>query len=115
MMAATRSRLECSASESTPKLPVATVRKIFSNTNTSAEPTEASAATCFAELGFELEMTASRANKWPDGSAPAQRDQGAYGCGSALSFGGQPAVNSRAAEASPPACAGLRRAVRVLQ
>src|SRR3989304_10423501 len=66
MMAATRSRLESSAAESTPRLPVTTVRKIFSDTNTSAAPTEASAATCFAELGFELKMTASRANVWPD-------------------------------------------------
>jgi hypothetical protein len=39
---------------------VDTVRNIFSDTNTSAAPMEASAATCFAELGFVLEMTASR-------------------------------------------------------
>src|SRR3972149_2654149 len=70
MMAATRSRLESSAAESTPRLPVTTVRKIFSDTNTIAAPTEASAAVCFAELGFELEMAASRAMEWPD--APAR-------------------------------------------
>ncbi len=42
------------------------VRKILSDTSTTAEPTEASAAICFAELGFDLEMTDSlEAPLWP--------------------------------------------------
>src|SRR3990172_11478977 len=60
MSAATRSRLESSAPESTPRLLVETARKIFSDINSSAAPTEINAATCFAELGFEPGMTASR-------------------------------------------------------
>src|SRR5580692_2296725 len=46
--AATRSRMECSASDKTPKLPVRTTRNIFSETSSIAEPTEASAARFFS-------------------------------------------------------------------
>src|SRR5205823_8433747 len=58
-----RSSVEWSISESTPRLPVARVRKILRHTNTSAEPTEASAATCFAELEDVPEIKALRACK----------------------------------------------------
>ena len=46
MMAAIKSSPECNASDSTPKLPVRMVRKIFSESRTIAEPTLSSAA-CF--------------------------------------------------------------------
>src|SRR5579863_10010992 len=59
MTAAIRSRLECIASESTPRLPVATARKILSDTSTTAEPTDASAVICFTELGLDSGMAAS--------------------------------------------------------
>src|ERR1700723_3364725 len=48
--AATRSRMECSASDKTPKLPVRTTRNIFSETSSTAEPTEASAARFFSRV-----------------------------------------------------------------
>lgn len=51
------------ASDNTPRLPVATVRKIFSDTSTMAEPTDARAATCFFELGLDPEIAASRGEK----------------------------------------------------
>src|ERR1700732_4817043 len=48
MMAATRSSPECSASDSTPKLPVRSTRKVLSETSASAEPTLSSAARFFS-------------------------------------------------------------------
>src|SRR5690242_10585117 len=60
MIAAIRSRLECSASESTPRLPVDAVRKIFSDKSTTAEPTDASAAICFDDVALDVEMCALR-------------------------------------------------------
>src|ERR1700733_6583936 len=59
MTAATRSRLECSASDKTPKLPVTAVKNILRETSTSAAPIDASAAICFAELGLDSEMAVS--------------------------------------------------------
>jgi hypothetical protein len=38
---------------------VETVRKILSDTSTTADATEASAAVCFTELGFDSGMAAS--------------------------------------------------------
>ena len=82
MIAAIRSRLECRASDSTPKLPVAAVRNSFSDTRTTAEPTEASAASCLAELGFELEICDSpgivqrRLTRLYDGAASSAGDCG---------------------------------------
>src|SRR5215469_11501960 len=57
MIAAIRSRLECRASENTPRLPVDTVRNIFSDKRTIADPTEASAAICFGELWVRVRMS----------------------------------------------------------
>src|SRR5437879_10656073 len=48
MIAASKSRLECSASESTPKLPVRTTKNVLRETNSSAEPTLKSAARFFS-------------------------------------------------------------------
>src|ERR1700719_3110269 len=48
MIAATRSSPECSASDSTPKLPVRSTRKVLSETSTSAEPTLSNAARFFS-------------------------------------------------------------------
>src|SRR5580765_165936 len=48
MMAATRSRPECSASDNTPKLPVRMTRKVLSETKTRAETTLSSAARFFS-------------------------------------------------------------------
>src|ERR1051325_489989 len=48
MMAAIKSRPECKASESTPKLPVLTTRKPFRETRSRAEPTLKSAARFFS-------------------------------------------------------------------
>src|ERR1700683_3627302 len=42
--------MECSASDKTPKLPVRTTRNIFSETSSTAEPTEASAARFFSRV-----------------------------------------------------------------
>ena len=42
-----------------PRLPVEIVRKILSDTNTTAAPTEPSATTCFDALEFLREMAAS--------------------------------------------------------
>src|SRR5580704_5690874 len=50
-MAAIRSRLECIASDSTPRLPVATARNTLSATSTSAEPMDPSAAICLTDVG----------------------------------------------------------------
>src|ERR1700733_15185291 len=46
--AATRSRMECSASDKTPKLPVRTTRNTFSEISRTADPTEANAASRFS-------------------------------------------------------------------
>ncbi len=54
-IAAIRSRPECSASESTPRLPVARARNTLSVTRISAEPIDPSAAICLTEVG-EREM-----------------------------------------------------------
>src|SRR5258708_29137546 len=48
MIAATKSRLECSASESTPRLPVRMVRNTFSDTSATADTTDHSAALFFS-------------------------------------------------------------------
>src|SRR5580704_14194058 len=48
MMAASRSRPECSASERTPKLPVRITRKALSETSKTAEPTLSNAALRFS-------------------------------------------------------------------
>src|SRR5262245_47739706 len=48
IIAATKSNPECSASESTPRLPVLTTRKVFSETRIAAEPTLRSAARFFS-------------------------------------------------------------------
>src|SRR6266403_210360 len=48
MMAATKSRPECRASEKTPKLPVRMTRKAFRETNNRAETTLSSAARFFS-------------------------------------------------------------------
>src|ERR1700747_3563900 len=48
MMAASKSKPECRASESTPRLPVRTTRKAFSETKSVAEPTLRSAARFFS-------------------------------------------------------------------
>ena len=48
MIAATKSSEECSASDSTPKLPVRNTRKLFSDTSITAEPTLNSAARFFS-------------------------------------------------------------------
>src|ERR1700733_9543285 len=58
MTAATKSRIECSASDKTPKLPVRTTRNIFSEMSRTAEPTEASAASRFS---WEARSSASKA------------------------------------------------------
>ena len=59
MTAATRSRLECSASERIPRLPVTAARNTFSDTSTTAEPTEPSAASCFRDWRLEGSQTLS--------------------------------------------------------
>src|SRR5713101_9021376 len=48
MMAASRSRPECNASERTPKLPVRTTKNVLRETSSSAEPTLKSAAPFFS-------------------------------------------------------------------
>src|SRR5216684_1238744 len=48
IIAATRSSPECSASDSTPKLPVRSTRKVLSETSTSVEPTLSNAARFFS-------------------------------------------------------------------
>src|ERR1700730_5523279 len=48
MIAAIKSNPECKASDNTPRLPVRSTRKAFSDTNTSAEPTLSSAARFFS-------------------------------------------------------------------
>lgn len=48
MIVVIRSRPEWSASESTPRLPVTTARNTFSDTNSSAEATDPSAASFFS-------------------------------------------------------------------
>src|SRR5712692_2060104 len=48
MMAASRSKPECNASERTPKLPVRTTKNVLSETNSNAEPTLRSAARFFS-------------------------------------------------------------------
>ena len=48
MIAASKSRPECNASERTPKLPVRTTKNVFSETSSSAEPTLKSAARFFS-------------------------------------------------------------------
>src|SRR5690348_12667483 len=48
MIAATKSRPECSASDNTPRLPVLTTRNAFSETSSTAEPTLRSAARFFS-------------------------------------------------------------------
>src|SRR5579862_1658506 len=51
-----RSRVECRASESTPRLPVDAARKVFSDSRTMAEPTEPRAAICFADVALDVEI-----------------------------------------------------------
>ena len=60
MIAAIRSSVECKASESTPRLPVDAARKVFSDKSTMAEPTEPSAAICFADVVLDVEMSVPR-------------------------------------------------------
>jgi hypothetical protein len=60
MIAATRSMVECSASESTPRLPVDAARKVFSDNRIMAEPTEPSAAICFTDVVLEVEISVPR-------------------------------------------------------
>ncbi len=48
MIAASRSRPECNASERTPKLPVRTTKNVLSETKSRAEPTLNSAARFFS-------------------------------------------------------------------
>src|SRR6266478_6830419 len=48
MIAASRSRPECKASERTPKLPVRTTKNVLSETSSKAEPTLNSAARFFS-------------------------------------------------------------------
>src|SRR5882724_3275727 len=48
MIAASRSRPECNASERTPKLPVRTTRNVLRETSRKAEPTLSSAARFFS-------------------------------------------------------------------
>src|SRR3989442_11810045 len=48
MIAASRSRPECNASERTPKLPVRTTKNAFNETSSNAEPTLRSAARFFS-------------------------------------------------------------------
>ena len=50
-IAAIKSSPECSASESTPRLPVATAKNTLRLTRTIAEPMDPSAAICFTEIG----------------------------------------------------------------
>src|SRR5216684_4608780 len=52
MMAAIKSKPECKASESTPRLPVLTTRKAFSETKSVAEPTLKSAARFFSRASI---------------------------------------------------------------
>ena len=58
--AATRSRIECIASERIPRLPVIAARKTFSVTSTTAEPTEPSAAMRFSRLACSIVVEAIR-------------------------------------------------------
>src|SRR5260370_2661682 len=60
MTAAMRSSVECKASESTPRLPVEAARKVFSDSRIMAEPTEPSAAICFADVALDLEISFPR-------------------------------------------------------
>ncbi len=53
MIAATRSRMECSASDRIPRLPVATARNTFRQTSTTAENTEPRAAMRFSRDACE--------------------------------------------------------------
>src|SRR5580692_1442936 len=48
MTAATKSKVECKASDKMPKLPVRSTRNTLSDTSSTAEPTEASAANRFS-------------------------------------------------------------------
>src|ERR1700751_5184892 len=50
MTAATKSRIECKASDKMPRLPVRSTRNTFSDTNKTAEPTEARAANRFSRV-----------------------------------------------------------------
>src|ERR1700758_2585768 len=50
MIAATKSRIECNASDKMPRLPVRSTRNTFSDTNKTAEPTEARAANRFSRV-----------------------------------------------------------------
>src|SRR5204863_7491847 len=59
MMAAIKSRPECKASESTPKLPVLTTRKPFRETRSKAEPTLKSAARFFSRTSIGATISIS--------------------------------------------------------
>jgi hypothetical protein len=48
MTAATKSRIECSASDKIPKLPVSAAKKTFNVTSTTADPIDPSAAKRFS-------------------------------------------------------------------
>src|ERR1700740_2579724 len=50
MTAATKSRIECKASDKMPRLPLRSTRNTFSDTNKTAEPTEARAANRFSRV-----------------------------------------------------------------
>src|SRR5271168_1643591 len=52
--------MECSASDKTPRLPVTAARKTFSDTSTTAEPTEPSAAIRFSRLACSIVVEAIR-------------------------------------------------------
>ncbi len=53
-IAAIKSSPECSASDSTPRLPVATAKNTFSATSTNAEPMDPSAAICLTDVGVRV-------------------------------------------------------------
>src|SRR5580700_8871334 len=59
-MAAIKSSPECSASDSTPRLPVATARNTFRLTRIIAEPMDPSAAICLTDVGDRVMSDASK-------------------------------------------------------
>src|SRR5215470_9638652 len=81
MIAATRSRPECRASLSTPKLPVRTTRKAFRETSKSAEPTLSAAARLFSRVATAGwgSITASRLPQLARRAALGSRRKGQRG------------------------------------
>src|ERR1700693_5072450 len=59
-MAAIKSRPECSASESMPRLPVAAAKNTFKLTRIIAEPMDPSAAICFTDVGDSVMEESSK-------------------------------------------------------